>query len=279
MPAPTTREFTTSAAPSSRSSDRLVGQVCVVTAGNQGLGRAIAVRLAAHGARVAYTGRSAEALTTTAAELETYGGDHLPVVCDVTDEEAVVALAETVSAHFGRVDTVVANAGISGPTKPMVELTLPEWREVQTVNLEGVYLTFRHFAPTMIRQGSGSLIAIGSIVGKRPLPGRAPYAAAKLGVVGLVRTLAAELGPHGVRVNTICPGAVAGPRLDSVFREQAHARGVSEEEFRAEFLQDAPLRRMVTEGEIGDACVYLASPEAASITGEDLNINAGVAMF
>jgi NAD(P)-dependent dehydrogenase (short-subunit alcohol dehydrogenase family) len=268
-----------SAAPSSRSSDRLAGQVCVVTAGNQGLGRAIAIQLAAHGARVAYTGRSAESLTTTAAELERYGGDHLAVVCDVTDEDAVVALAETVSAHFGRVDTVVANAGISGPTKPMVELTLAEWREVQTVNLEGVFLTFRHFAPAMIRQGSGSLIAIGSIVGKRPLPGRTPYAAAKLGVVGLVRTLAAELGPSGVRVNTICPGAVSGPRLDSVFRKQAQARGLSEGEFRAEFLQDAPLRRMVTEVEIGDACVYLASAEASSITGEDLNINAGVAMY
>jgi NAD(P)-dependent dehydrogenase (short-subunit alcohol dehydrogenase family) len=161
----------------------------------------------------------------------------------------------------------------------MVELTLPEWREVQTVNLEGVFLTFRHFAPAMIRQGSGSLIAIGSIVGKRPLAGRTPYAAAKLGVIGMVRTLAAELGPHGVRVNTICPGAVIGPRLDSVFREQAQARGLSEGEFRAEFVQDAPLRRMVTEAEIGDACVYLASAEASSITGEDLNVNAGVAMY
>jgi NAD(P)-dependent dehydrogenase (short-subunit alcohol dehydrogenase family) len=95
----------------------------VVTAGNQGLGRAIAIQLAGHSARVVYTGRSAESLTTTSAELERYTGDHLPVVCDVTDEDAV-ELADTVSAHFDRVDTVVANAGISGPTKPMVELTL-----------------------------------------------------------------------------------------------------------------------------------------------------------
>jgi len=87
----------------------------------------------------------------------------------------------------------------------------------------------------MIEQGSGSLIAIGSIVGKRPLAGRSTYAAAKLGVIGLVRTLAVELGPHGVRVKTICPGAVSGPRLDGVFRAQARAQGVSEEEFRAEF--------------------------------------------
>jgi NAD(P)-dependent dehydrogenase (short-subunit alcohol dehydrogenase family) len=252
----------------------------VVTAGNQGLGRTIATRLAAHGAQVAFTGRSAESLTATTEELKSLGhGNHLPVVCDVTDEAALIALADTVLGHFGRVDTVVANAGISGPTKPMVELTLAEWRETQAVNLDGVFLTFRSFAPAMIEQGSGSLIAIGSIVGKRPLAGRSTYAAAKLGVVGLVRTLAVELGPHGVRVNTICPGAVSGPRLDGVFREQARAQGVSEEEFRAEFLKDAPLRRMVTESEIGDACAFLASSEALSITGEDLNINAGVAMY
>ncbi|WP_422662753.1 SDR family NAD(P)-dependent oxidoreductase [Pseudonocardia sp.] len=272
--------FAASAQPSSLLSARLAGQVCVVTAGNQGLGRTIATQLAAHGAQVAFTGRSAESLTATTEELKSLGhGNHLPVVCDVTDEAALIALADTVLGHFGRVDTVVANAGISGPTKPMVELTLAEWRETQAVNLDGVFLTFRSFAPAMIEQGSGSLIAIGSIVGKRPLAGRSTYAAAKLGVVGLVRTLAVELGPHGVRVNTICPGAVSGPRLDGVFREQARAQGVSEEEFRAEFLKDAPLRRMVTESEIGDACAFLASSEALSITGEDLNINAGVAMY
>ncbi|MDT7565949.1 MAG: hypothetical protein QOG76_4573 [Pseudonocardiales bacterium] len=266
--------------PSSLLSARLAGQVCVVTAGNQGLGRTIATQLAAHGARIAYTGRSAESLTATTEELKSLGdGNHLPVVCDVTDEAALIALADTVLEHFGRVDTVVANAGISGPTKPMVELSLAEWRETQAVNLDGVFLTFRSFAPAMIEQGSGSLIAIGSIVGKRPLAGRSTYAAAKMGVIGLVRTLAVELGPHGVRVNTICPGAVSGPRLDGVFREQARAQGVSEEEFRAEFLKDAPLRRMVTETEIGDACAFLASAEALSITGEDLNINAGVAMY
>jgi len=187
-------------------SARLAGQVCVVTAGNQGLGRAIAKQFAVNGALVAYTGRSEDSLTTTTEELKQFGdGDHLPVVCDVTDEAAVAALADAVLRRFGRVDTVVANAGISGPTKPMVELTLAEWRETQAVNLDGVFLTFRHFAPPMIDQGSGSMIAIGSIVGKRPLAGRTPYAAAKLGVIGLVRSLATELGPHGVRVNTICP--------------------------------------------------------------------------
>ena len=261
-------------------SARLAGQVCVVTAGNQGLGRAIAIQLAAHGAQVAYTGRSADSLNATAGELTSFGdGNHLPVVCDVTDEASVIELADTVLGHYGRVDTVVANAGISGPTTPMVELSLAQWRETQQVDLDGVFLTFRSFAPAMITQGSGSLIAIGSIIGKQPQAGRSPYAAAKMGVIGLVRTLAVELGPHGVRVNTICPGAVSGSRLDRVFAEQARTRGVSEEEFRAGYLQHAPLRRTVTEAEIGDACAYLASAEARSITGEDLNINAGVVMF
>jgi len=265
--------------PPAPSAGRLAGQVCVITAGNRGLGQVIAVRMAVQGASVAFTGRSAASLETTAAELDRVGGRHLPVVCDVADEASVAEAGDRVLEHFGQVDTVVANAGIPGPTKPLIELSLAEWRETQQVDLEGVFLTFRRFAPAMIARGSGSMIAIGSILGKRPLPGRSGYAAAKAGVIGMVRTLATELGPHGIRVNTICPGAVAGPRLDEVFGAQAMAAGISLEEFRRNFNADVPLRRMVTESEVADGCVYLASPESASITGEDLNINAGAAMF
>ncbi|HZZ48343.1 MAG TPA: SDR family NAD(P)-dependent oxidoreductase [Pseudonocardia sp.] len=263
----------------SSTSGRLAGQVCVITAGNRGLGQAIAVRMATQGASIAFTGRSASSLEQTAAQLGELGGNHLPVICDVSDETSVADAGDQVLAHFGHVDTVVANAGIPGPTKPLTELSLAEWRETQRVDLDGVFMTFRRFAPSMIDRRSGSLIAIGSILGKRPLPGRSGYAAAKAGVVGMVRTLATELGPHGIRVNTICPGAVAGPRLDEVFQAQAAAQGISLEQFRRDFNADVPLRRMVTESEVADGCVYLASPESASITGEDLNINAGAAMY
>ncbi len=142
-----------------------------------------------------------------------------------------------------------------------------------------MFLTFRAFIPAMIGRRDGSLVAISSITGKRPLHGRTPYAAAKLGVIGLVRTLAAELGPHHVRVNAICPGFVAGPRIEQVLRRQAAVRGIAEEAVRAEVTGLSPLRRMVRPEEVAAACVYLASGGSAAITGEDLNVTAGVVMY
>ena len=175
---------------------------------------------------------------------------------------------------------VVANAGVAGPTAPLHEITLEDWRETLAIDLDGVFLTFRAFIPAMIqRRAGGSLIAISSMTGKRPLPGRTPYAAAKMGVIGLVRTLAAELGPHDIAVNAVCPGFVAGPRIEEVLRRQAAVRGITEEAARAEADGLSPLRRMVRPEEVAAACVYLASDGAAAITGEDLNVTAGVVMY
>jgi NAD(P)-dependent dehydrogenase (short-subunit alcohol dehydrogenase family) len=142
-----------------------------------------------------------------------------------------------------------------------------------------VFLTFRAFIPAMIGRRAGSLIAISSMTGKRPLPGRTPYAAAKMGVIGLVRTLATELGPYDVRVNAVCPGYVAGPRMEQVARRQAAIRGITEEEARSELTRTSPLGRMVDAGEVAAACLFLASGGSAAITGEDLNVTAGVVMY
>jgi len=131
----------------------------------------------------------------------------------------------------------------------------------------------------MIERRDGSLIAISSMTGKRPLHGRTPYAAAKMGVIGLVRTLAAELGPYGIRVNAVCPGAVAGPRIEAVLARQAAVRGITEEAVRAEVTGLSPLRRMVHPEEVAAACAFLASGGSAAITGEDLNVTAGVVMY
>ena len=174
---------------------------------------------------------------------------------------------------------MVANAGIAGPTTPLHEMSLADWRETVATDLDGVFLTFRAFIPAMIERRDGSLIAISSMTGKRPLYGRTPYAAAKMGVIGLVRTLATELGPHGIRVNAVCPGPVAGPRIEQVIALQAAARGITAEQARAEMDGMSPLRRMVTAEEVAAACVFLASGGSASITGEDLNVTAGVVMY
>jgi NAD(P)-dependent dehydrogenase (short-subunit alcohol dehydrogenase family) len=253
-------------------------RIAVVTGANRGIGRAIAVALAADGFTVAATARDTATLGDTVDEITAAGHEVVPLACDVADEEAVAALAERVQ-RLGRVHTVVANAGIAGPTAPLQDVTLAQWRECLATDLDGVFLTFRAFIPALIGSGEGVLLAISSMTGKRPLHGRTPYAAAKMGVIGLVRTLAVELGPHGIRVNAVCPGAVSGPRIDDVIRKQAATRGISEAEVLAGFTGSSPLGRLVEAGEVAAACRFLASDAAGSITGEDLNVSAGVVMY
>lgn len=253
--------------------------MAVVTGANRGIGRAIAVGYAGAGYAVALTARDPSTCAEAVAEIEAADGTAVALPCDVADEASVAAVARAVLERFGTVHTVVANAGVGGPTAPLHEIDLAAWRECLATDLDGVFLTFRAFVPALIDAGAGSLIAISSMTGKRPLYGRTPYAAAKMGVIGLVRTLAVELGPHGIRVNAVCPGAVGGPRFDAVVRNQAAARGVTEDEARAAFTASSPLGRVVSAEEIAATCIFLSSAAAASLTGEDVNVNAGVAMY
>lgn len=253
-------------------------RVAVVTGANRGIGRAITVALAEDGFVVAASARDPASLADTVAEAEKAGGRAVPLACDVRDEASVAALAAGAEA-LGPVHSVVANAGVPGPTRPLHETTVEDWRATLAVDLDGVFLTFRAFIPGMIRGRAGSLIAISSVTGKRPLHGRTPYAAAKMGVIGLVRTLALELGPYGIRVNAVCPGFVGGPRIDQVISRQAAARGITEDEVRAELTSMSPLGRMVRADEVAGACAFLASDRAAAITGEDFNVTAGAVMY
>jgi NAD(P)-dependent dehydrogenase (short-subunit alcohol dehydrogenase family) len=252
--------------------------VAAVTGANRGIGRAIAVGLAASGFTVAAGARDPASLAGTVAEAGKADGTVVPLACDVRDEASVAAMAAGAEA-LGPVQAVVANAGVAGPTRLLHELTLADWRDTLATDLDGVFLTFRAFIPGMIERRGGSLIAISSMTGKRPLHGRTPYAAAKMGVIGLVRTLATELGPYNIRVNAVCPGPVAGPRIDQVIRSQAAARGITEEQARAAFTGASPLGRLVEAGEVAAACVFLASDDSAAVTGEDLNVAAGVVMY
>ena len=250
--------------------------VAVVTGANRGIGRAITVAFAEAGYTVAAAARDPATLADTVAEAGKAGRTAVPIGCDVREENSVAALAAQAE-QLGPVHAVVANAGVAGPTAPLHKITLDDWRQTIATDLDGVFLTFRAFIPGMIDRRAGSLIAISSMTGKRPLHGRTPYAAAKMGVIGLVRTLATELGPYGVRVNAVSPGYVAGPRMDLVVRGQAEVRGVPEEQVRAEVSSGSPLGRMVSAQDVAEACVYLAS--APAITGEDLNVTAGVVMY
>lgn len=258
-------------------------RVAVVTGANRGLGRAIALALARSGMRVAATARDPASLSGTVEEIESAGGECWALRCDVAEEDSVNALAAKVGAgaaeHGATLHTVVANAGVAGPTAPMHELSVAEWRSCLGTDLDGVFLTFRAFIPTLIEARAGSLIAISSMTGKRPLHGRTPYASAKMGVLGLVRTLATELGQYDVRVNSVCPGAIAGPRIDAVIAEQAANRSMDESQARATFTAASPMDRLVSAGEVAATCAFLAADAATGITGEDLNVSAGAVMY
>jgi NAD(P)-dependent dehydrogenase (short-subunit alcohol dehydrogenase family) len=257
----------------------LQDKIAAVTGGARGIGRAIALEYAREGADLVLASRSQEALEETRAMIEELGRKALVVPTDIRYEESVHNLADQALDHFGRVDILVNNSGIAGPTKPLWEITLAEWEETFAVNVTGVYLCCRAFLPGMIERRSGSIIMIASMTGKRPLFGRTPYAAGKLGLVGLARTLAWEVGSYGIRVNVISPGAVEGERIERVVRNQATAQGISRDEALRQFTSNSPLGRLVPPGDIAAAAVFLASDKAASITGEDLNVSAGTVMY
>ncbi|WP_052889281.1 SDR family NAD(P)-dependent oxidoreductase [Thermogemmatispora carboxidivorans] len=254
-------------------------KVAVITGGGRGIGRAIALAYAQAGARLALAARSVTALEETRRMVSDLGGEAVVIPTDVSEATAVAGLAQAVQEHFGRVDILVNNSGAAGPTAPLWEITPDAWEETFAVNVRGTFLCCRALLPLMIAQASGCILCIGSMTGKRPLFGRTPYAASKLALVGLARTLAWEVGPYGIRVNVISPGPVEGERIEQVIRKQAEVKGISLEEARATFLRDAPLGRLVTAEEVAAAAVFLASEQAASITGEDLNVSAGIVMY
>jgi NAD(P)-dependent dehydrogenase (short-subunit alcohol dehydrogenase family) len=257
----------------------LQDKIAVITGGGRGIGRAIALAYAREGANLVLASRSQESLEETRTMVEDLGHEALVVPTDIRNEDSVHNLAKQVQAHFGRIDILVNNSGIAGPTAPLWDITLADWEETFSVNVTGAYLCCREFLPDMIQQRSGSIIMISSMTGKRPLYGRTPYAGSKLALVGIARTLAWEVGSYGIRVNVISPGAVEGERIERVVRNQAAAQGISEEEALRQFTSSSPLGRLVPSGDIAAAAIFLASDRAASISGEDLNVSAGTVMY
>ena len=257
----------------------LENKIAVVTGGGRGIGRAIALAFAREGADLVLAARSQEELDESRRMIEDIGRRALVVPTDIRSEESVRNLADQALQYFGRVDILVNNSGIAGPTTPLWKIDRADWEDTFAVNVMGAYLCCRAFLPDMIERRSGSIIMIGSMTGKRPLYGRTPYAGSKMALVGIARTLAWEVGAYGIRVNVISPGAVEGERIKRVVRNQAAALGISEEDALRQFTSSSPLGRLVPPGDIAASAVFLASDKASSITGEDMNVSSGTVMY
>ena len=223
--------------------------------------------------------RSVGALEEVAREIDGAGGEAQIVETDVCDPDAVASLASQALSRWGRVDVLVNNSGIGGPSAPLWEVQPADWEQTFAVNVTGVFLCCQALLPSMIERQSGSIINIGSITGKRPLLNRTAYAASKAALIGLTRTLAEEAGPHQVRVNLVSPGLVEGERIDWVFEQQASIQGRDAADVRSGLEKITPLRRLVTAADVARTVAFLASDESAGITGADVNVTAGLVMY
>jgi len=270
----------------------LLGKVAIVTGSGRakGLGEAMVRRLAAEGCRVVVSdigqARGAEMpasavgsiseMEEIAADIRRAGGEAIAIPCDVLEEQQVEALVAQTVAHYGGLDIMVNNAGIGYLMKPIVELTQSDWDAVLGVNLRGAFFGIKYAAKQLLSQGRGGrIINIGSQASKSGFPYAAAYVASKHGMIGLTRTAAIELGAKGITVNTICPNHVTtglGAWQNQFF---SAATGRSEEKYLADMKSRIPLGRPGLQEDIAKACAFLASEQAAYITGESMNVSGG----
>ena len=256
----------------------LNGKVALVTGAGSGIGKATALKLAREGAAVVVMSRTAEEIEATAAEIEAAGGRALAVTADTTDDQGMKALVQRTVDEFGRLDIVVANAGINGVWAPIENLEPEEWDKTITVNLKGTYLTIHHAVPALEKAGGGSIVVVSSINGTRTFstPGASAYAATKAGQVAMVQQLALELGERKIRINAVCPGAIES-QIDENTENRAKEAGVP-----VEFPEgDIPLTggKPGKADDVADVIAFLCSNAARHVTGSPVWIDGGQSLL
>ena len=265
------------------------GKVALVTgAGSErGIGRATAVRFAQEGAAVVVADIPAcsEGLDGVVREIEKNGGQALAVTADVTSEQQVNQLVEKALAKFQKVDILVNSHGIQGPLKTNVaEYSEEDWNKVMGVNLTGVFLCCKVVARHLMKRNEGGkIVSLASRAGKIGRPGHAAYSASKFGVIGLTQSLALELAPYNINVNSVCPnllptGLSRADDIEAVVKKQGIGYIEAANIAFADVIKNIPMQRLGTVQEVADSILYLASDEASYITGQSLNVNGGALM-
>ena len=247
----------------------LDGKVCFVTGGSNGLGRAIINVFADHGA----VGTAADVVPVAEDDPLPTGFDYLPT--DVTDEHSLQAAISHTVDKFGRLDVVVANAGIVPPWSAMEDLDLPTWTKVLAVNVQGIAATLKHATPAL-KKSAGTIVVTASITSYKAAAFQMLYTTSKHAALGIIRASAAELGQHQIRVNGIAPGPIATEALLNRIRTRADQGGMSLEDALAHHANETSLNRMVTATEVGKAALFLACHLSSGITGALLPVDAGI---
>jgi NAD(P)-dependent dehydrogenase (short-subunit alcohol dehydrogenase family) len=242
----------------------LTGLRVAITGGAGGIGLVMADGFAACGAQVFVSDVDETALAQC---------PHASIYADAGDHVAMEGFVDAAVAHLGGLDVLVNNAGIAGPTKRVEDITPEEIEAIFRIDLASMFHTARRAIPALKQAGGGSIINLSSAAGRFGFPLRSPYSAAKWGVIGLTKTMAIELGPDGIRVNALLPGAVDGPRIRRVIAAKAAAAGVGENVQTDQMLSVASLRCFVTPHDISNMALYLASPFGATISGQAISID------
>ena len=256
----------------------LHAKVAIVTGAARGIGAVACDYLAEDGAHVVLAGRGEDALRAKAAGLDEAfpGRDSLPVRCDVTDEQQVQAMVAAAARRFGGIDILVNTAGGTGPIEtPAQDYPAAEFRRILDLNVIGTFLPCKHAIPHLIARGGGRIVNIAGTSGLRGYRNRSGYSSSKWAIRGLTRTLALELGPHGITVNDVCPNVTHGGRMDRIVAEKARVTGRAPDEVYADFAAQTALGRFVEESDVAAAIRFLVSPGAGNITGHDIPVDAG----
>jgi 3-oxoacyl-[acyl-carrier protein] reductase len=255
----------------------LKGRVAVITGPAKGMGAAVSKAFAREGCRLALIGRDTTTIEPVAADIRADGGEAIIVPCDVTDTRACDNAAAATKTAYGRIDILVNVAGGSGPIgKTGAETTAAEFDEIVTLNMGGCFNTMHAMLPTMMAQRYGKIVNVGGTFGLRGRAGRMAYSASKWGLRGITKSFALEVGQYNINVNYVAPGMVDGPRFrDKVCADMAKKLNITVEDAAQRHASEYALRRVTTDNDVANACLFFASDVSRQITGADLPVDGG----